>query len=76
MKQVMIIALLTLTAVPAHAACTAEYKAKQNNPLKLEHGYMSVPDDKCSVSAAQSHVAGVLASRGWELLNIVSVSKN
>ena len=64
---------LSLTAGQAFAACTAEYKAKQDNPLRLEHGTMSVPDSACTKAAATPIVAEQLAQRGWTLLSVISV---
>ena len=64
---------LGLSATAAQAACFADYKAKQDNPLRLEHGTIMVPDSACTVTAAQPIVAAQLAQRGWTLLNIVSV---
>lgn len=62
-----------LLALPglAQAACIAEYKAKQDNPLRLQHGEMQV--SSCDMSTAQAEVAAKLAQQGWILLKIVSL---
>lgn len=65
--------LMAFTASAASAACTVEYKAKRDNPLRLEFGVTTVPDSACTKAAARSIVAAQLAQRGWQLLNIVSV---
>lgn len=66
-----ITALVMLTGA-AQAACYADYKAKQDNPLRLHYGVATVQGD-CSVSNAASQLSGRLSSGGWELLNVLSV---
>ena len=63
---------LCMMAGAAHAACYADYKAKQDNPLRLHYGVAEVRGE-CSAGNARSQLAGRLSSAGWELLNIVSV---
>jgi len=63
---------LCLTTGVAHAACYADYKAKQDDPLRLHYGVAEVRGD-CSRSNAQSQLSGRLSAAGWELLNVVSV---
>lgn len=65
---------LTATALPAQAACFADYKAKKDNPLKLHYGVMQLPDSACGSSRAAARVvAPRLQQAGWTLLNILSV---
>ena len=68
-------ALLTCLALAgaAQAECYADYKAKQDSPLRLHYGVIAVPDDACSVGAAAKVIAPRLAQRGWTLLNVLSV---
>lgn len=66
---------LLVIAGSAQAACTAEYKAKQDNPLKLDYGTVTV-SGPCTVAAARSKVAAQLSARGWTLLKVISVSEN
>ena len=66
------ICALIVMASAAQAACYADYKAKQDNPLRLHYGVAEVQGD-CTTANAQSQLAGRLSSAGWELLNIVSV---
>ncbi len=76
MKRILIPGLLgltlTLAAEAATAACYADYKAKQNNPLRLHYGVVELRGD-CSRAAAQAEIASRLDSAGWILLNVVSV---
>ena len=63
---------LMLGTVAAQAACYADYKAKQDNPLRLHYGVAEVRGD-CSVGSAQGQLRDRLASQGWELLNVLGV---
>ena len=55
-----------------HAACYADYKAKQDNPLRLHYGVIEVRGD-CNASNAESQLRSALSRDGWQLLNVVSV---
>ena len=76
MKQALtIFALLwALAAGSAAHACTAEYKAKRDNPTEYRHTTMTVPSNACNTQAAAAFVSQQLASQGWKLLAIVKVS--
>ena len=66
---------LVMTAGAAQAACYADYKAKQDDPLRLHYGVAQVSDAACSGGRgqAEAELAPRLASGGWTLLNVVSV---
>lgn len=66
---------ITFVATAALADCTAVYKAKQDNPLRLEHGSLAV-SGTCTKEAAKAKVKAELASKGWTLLKVLSVSEN
>ncbi len=66
-----LVMVLALAAPPAAASCYADYKAKQDNPLRLHYGVAAV--SQCSKKAAQRELRGRLAAHGWTLLNVVSV---
>jgi len=69
----LIVVALCSMAPPALAAnCFADYKAKQDNPLRLHYGVAKVNGD-CSRSAAVAELSQRLAGQGWTLLNVVSV---
>lgn len=57
----------------AQAECYADYKAKQDSPLRLHYGVIALPDSACSAKDAAAVIAPRLAQRGWTLLNVVSV---
>lgn len=64
--------LLMLGATVAQADCYADYKAKQDNPLRLHYGVAEVRGD-CSVSSAENQLDERLQDRGWQLLNVLGV---
>ena len=64
-------AALALAPAALGAECYADYKAKQDNPLRLHYGVAQV--SQCSQAAAQAELSARLAANGWTLLNIVSV---
>jgi uncharacterized membrane protein len=65
-------ALLVGLAAQAQADCYADYKAKQDDPLRLHYGVAQVPDSACDRGAAQDVLAPRLAADGWTLLNVLS----
>lgn len=61
-----------LLATPIFANdCYADYKAKQDNPLRLHYGVAQI-NGPCTTQAAQSELNTRLAAQGWTLLSIVS----
>jgi hypothetical protein len=74
MKQILSsLAVLVLISVAsaASAQCFADYKAKQDNPLRLHYGVMQV--SACDKGKARQEVSKRLKSSGWTLLNVMSV---
>ena len=75
MKQIFsslaLAALISLGAPASAADCYADYKAKQDDPLRLHYGVMQVSD--CKAGPAKKEVAKRLKSNGWTLLNVMSV---
>jgi hypothetical protein len=69
-KSIPIFAALVLFALPARAECYADYKAKQDAPLRLHYGVALVAD--CDAGAAKAELATRLAADGWTLLTILS----
>ncbi|TMM52418.1 hypothetical protein [Sulfitobacter sabulilitoris] len=67
------LAVALALAGPAQAAdCYADYKAKQDNPLRLHYGVAQITGE-CSKPAARRALSQRLAAQGWTLLNVVSV---
>ncbi len=65
--------IAVLAAAPAAAQCYADYKAKQDNPLRLQYGIVELPPEACGDRAAAArHAGAVLAEHGWTLLQIES----
>ncbi|RME18709.1 MAG: hypothetical protein D6801_00705 [Alphaproteobacteria bacterium] len=78
MKQLIAIcagaALSALVALPASAACYADYKAKRGQPLELHYGVIELPDRACvSLDAAAPVIARRIAVDGWTLLAVVRI---
>ena len=66
--------LVMAFATQASAACYADYKAKQDSPLRLQYGLIELPDTACgSIGAARRYAAPVIARSGWTLLQIESI---
>lgn len=73
MKRLFLIAAFGLMfAAPASADCYADYKAKQDGPLRLHYGVAQVSDGNCTPAAAKGELGPRLAAAGWTLLNVVS----
>ncbi|WP_209424841.1 hypothetical protein [Pararhodobacter sp. SW119] len=67
------LALILTSALPAAAQCYADYKAKQDNPLRLHYGVVELPASACGdARAAAGHLAPRLQQDGWILLQIMS----
>ncbi len=76
MKSFASLAVLVLAlalASPASAACYADYKAKQDNPLRFNYGVSELPDNACDKQRAKAALAPRLANQGWTLLNVLSI---
>lgn len=65
--------LVALAMAPAALAaeCYADYKAKQDNPLRLHYGVAQI--SQCSKATAEAELAARLAAKGWTLLGVMSV---
>ncbi len=78
MKRILIIPAalmaLTLGAQAANAACSVEYKAKRDNPLKLFHDVAQVNGD-CNIAAVTQKLEKRLKKKGLTLLKVLSVKK-
>lgn len=74
MKHVLTFLLLLTLSWPAtaQAACYADYKAKQDAPLRLHYGVAEI-SDPCNVRSATQQLQPRLQNAGWTLLNVVSV---
>lgn len=63
---------LTLGAGAAEAACFADYKAKRDDPLRLQYGVAEIRGD-CDIEPAAAELAPRLDADGWELLQVMTV---
>ena len=67
-------AALALSGAPAAAQdpCYADYRAKQDAPLRLHYGTAEV-GQPCTVPAAIEALGARLAAAGWTLLDVLGV---
>lgn len=70
LSSLAVAALISL-GTAASAECYADYKAKQDNPLRLHYGVMQV--SACDKGQARQEVSQRLSASGWTLLNVMSV---
>lgn len=66
------VVILALLAGPVSAECYADYKAKQDDPLRLHYGVAQVSDGNCSPGGAEGELQPRLSAAGWTLLNVLS----
>jgi len=52
--------------------CYADYKAKQDSPLRLHYGVLKL-SGACAPGPARTEAATRLANGGWALLNVLSI---
>lgn len=72
LKPALIVAFMGLAAPALAADCYADYKAKQDNPLRLHYGVIEL-SGACKKAAATAEIRDRIASHGWTLLNVISV---
>ena len=67
------VALALVASGPVRAAeCYADYKAKQDNPLRLHYGVLQL-NGTCARGPAEAEAAARLVQGGWTLLYVLSV---
>ena len=68
------VALIMVGLQPASASCFADYKAKQDTPLRLHYGVVELPSSACkSKSAAKSTIAKKIGKDDWTLLSVIGL---
>ncbi|MCB1335867.1 MAG: hypothetical protein KDK26_20075 [Roseivivax sp.] len=70
--KALVLILAFLAPAAAQAGCFADYKAKQDNPLRLHYGVAEIRG-ACDKASAQAELTGRLAAQGWTLLTVLSV---
>ncbi len=68
--RLFLAAALLCFASAAQAECYADYKAKQDDPLRLHYGVAQV--SACDKGSAKAELKPRLAQAGWKLLNVIS----
>jgi hypothetical protein len=72
-RSTLMVAFLAIMAGSAQAAdCFVDYKAKQNDPLRLHYGVMQL-SGPCQKGPAKGEATARLAAQGWTLLNVISI---
>jgi len=62
-----------VAAAPSYGAdCYADYKAKQDSPLRLHYGVIQL-HQSCARKPAKPEIRARLKQDGWTLLNVLSV---
>ncbi|TRD23193.1 hypothetical protein [Palleronia caenipelagi] len=69
----MAVPATALVAGMAGASCFVEYKAKQDDPLRLHYGIVELDDDECD--RVEDAVAERLEAGGWTLLTVMDTLK-
>lgn len=59
-------------ALPAQAACYAEYRAARQNPVQLAYGLAEIRGGACNAQSAAQYLQARLAQSGWTLQNVLS----
>lgn len=72
-RTLLAVIFAIVTASAAHAECYADYKAKQDDPLRLHYGVAQVSDQNCDKKSAKRVLTSRLADGGWTLLNVLSI---
>jgi hypothetical protein len=66
--------LLVALCLPAEAKCYADYKAKRDDPLRLQYGVIELPDAACgNRRRAAAEIQARIGRGGWSLLDVVSI---
>ena len=66
-------ALAVMAALPAQAQCYADYRAKQDNPLRLHYGVAELPAEACANPQQAAQILNQrLAQGGWIFLDLLS----
>jgi len=71
-RMLLLTICLSSFATIASADCFADYKAKQDNPLRLHYGVSEILGT-CDLDIADKELEDRLGKNGWELLKVLSV---
>ena len=66
----LLITYLCVIASGSSAACYADYKAKQDAPLRLHYGVAQISGE-CTTASAEAELPPRLAVDGWQLLTVL-----
>ncbi len=73
-RRILLLAAVALSAaLPAQAQCYADYRAKQDDPLRLHYGVAELPNDACTNPQRAAQLLNQrLAQGGWIFLDLLS----
>nr|WP_116085601.1 hypothetical protein [Tropicimonas sp. IMCC34011] len=71
MRQIVLALVILVVPALAEAACYADYKAKQTDPLRLHYGVIELPESACSDGSAPAVISSRIEKDGWELLTVL-----
>ena len=73
-SRLTLVLILALLAQPVAAECYADYKAKQDSPLRLQYGVIQLDGGACkNKGRARDVIAQRIGRDGWKLLNVLSI---
>ena len=62
-----------IAALPASAACYADYRAQTTNPTRFHYGVAQISNGACgNTGAAFNELSGRLQQNGWTLVDVLS----
>ncbi|EBA05011.1 hypothetical protein RB2150_13016 [Rhodobacteraceae bacterium HTCC2150] len=73
LTSISIVLAFLASVSAANAGCYADYKAKQDDPLRLHYGVTQLSEATCTKAAAHAKLESTLSSDGWKLLNVITV---
>lgn len=68
--SLFLVPLALAAAAQSSGDCYADYKAKKDDPLRLQYGVAKINGD-CAPGPAAGELAPRLAADGWELLEVL-----
>lgn len=72
MRSTIALTILILSGSSAAAQCYADYKAKQEGPLRLHYGVAELRG-ACAPGPAAEEIRDRISRNGWELVNVLGV---
>jgi hypothetical protein len=68
--SLVLVPLAFAAAAQSASGCYADYKAKKDDPLRLQYGVAKI-DGECAPGPAADELTPRLAADGWQLLEVL-----